>query len=142
MGMYLKHKKIKIEVTLDDGSKISLILGRSSSKSKISKFLELLELMEERMSFTSESLTEIAEKSTNMQKVIYLIYSQFIGRSFTLKELITAFTSLFNTPLKRNTAATYLSRLVEQGILNRSGSRGSYRYVVVPPSKRAINNLL
>ncbi len=135
----MRAKRIKIEVTLDDGSKITLSLPSFSSKAKISRFLELLELLEEKLSLTDESLVnDMLTKSSMMDKVIYLVYSQFIGQSFTLKDLIREFRSVYGIELKNNTAATYLSRLVEQGVLKRSGSRGSYIYTIVPPSRRPI----
>ena len=133
----MRTRKIKVEVTLDDGSKITLTLNSAVSKAKIQKFLDMIELMEERLSFTeNSSVNDLLEKSSVMEKVTYLVYSRFIGQTFSLKDLIREFESVYGFRLKKNVASTYLSRLVDQGILNRMGSRGSYKYVIIPPSRR------
>ena len=133
----MRSKKVKIEVVLDDGSKITLTLNSLASRDKISKFLDLLELMEERLASEERAFAEdIVDKSSLMEKVTYLVYSRFLEKPFTLKDLMSSFVEIFGLELKKSTAATYLSRLVSQGILRKMGSRGSYKYVVIPPSRR------
>lgn len=61
-------------------------------------------------------------------RIYELIRFEFGRASFDLNDLHRAYLLKYNDEIKKSTLATYLSRMVENGILERFGSRGRYRY--------------
>ncbi len=119
-------RKIKIETVLNDGSKISIIInGNDIGKAK--KFLNLLEALDMEEELVSYE-KEYNEDSTLYNRIYNLIRLEFGRSSFDLNDLYKAFILKYNEDIKKSTLATYLSRLVETGILERIGRRGKYRY--------------
>jgi len=133
----LAGRKTRIETTLEDGSKISIVIPGSDPE-KIKKFLKLLELIENdnkyiyEREFTSSSLYD---------KIYDLIRNEFGRASFSFNDLYRAFFLKYNMHIKKSTLSTYLSRLVESGILERLGKRGSYkyRYIEAPTQLSFVN---
>lgn len=117
-------RKTKIETTLEDGSKISIVIPGSDPE-KIRKFLKLLELIESDDKYVYEK--EPISPSL-YDKIYELIRNEFGRASFSFNDLYRAFFLKYNMHIKKSTLSTYLSRLVENGILERVGRRGSYRY--------------
>ncbi len=122
-------KRVRIETLLDDGTKILVSMNGSPDRRRISKFLDLLELMGAGSS-PEYNGSIVPESNSLMDRLVYVIRSNLIGRWFSINEVGKEFEKEFGVSLKKSTLATYLSRLSEQGILVRGGSRGSYKYTL------------
>lgn len=117
-------RKTKIETVLGDGSKISIVIN-GNDFSKIKKFLSLLEIIGKEEVVLN---IDTALSNTLYDKIYDLIKVEFGRASFDLNDLYRAYLLKYNEEIKKSTIATYLSRLVENGVLERIGSRGKYRY--------------
>lgn len=126
----METKKIRIETILDDGTKISVSLQSRPSREKISKFFDLLELMGAGFSQSLEQELEV-EHMTLLDRLVYIIKKNLFSKKFTINDIAVELEREFGYSMKRSTLATYLSRLVDQNILERNGSRGHYCYNLV-----------
>ncbi len=135
MVKFVAGRKTKIETVLSDGSKISIVIN-GSDFSKIKKFLAFLEMIDKE----DEYIDIDSSSSTSLYDKIYeLIKVEFGRASFDLGDVYRAYILKYNEDIKKSTLATYLSRLVEDGVLERFGSRGKYRYryvEVIDPRQR------
>jgi len=125
MVNFVAGRKTKIETVLGDGSKISIVIN-GNDFSKIKKFIALLEMLE-----NNDEMIELNPQTspTSIYDRIYdLVRFEFGRASFDLNDLHRAYLLKYNDEIKKSTLATYLSRMVENGILERFGSRGRYRY--------------
>jgi hypothetical protein len=116
-------KRIKLEVLMEDGTKIKLEIP-DGSKDKVENFLKLLELYKPR----NEDLFSDFNDDTLYFKIYNLIKNEFGIGVFTLGDLYTTYLLKFGEKIKKSTLSTYLSRLVENGMLVRYGKRGKYKF--------------
>lgn len=125
MKKFLAGGKTKIETVLDDGSKILIVINGSAPQ-KIMKFLKLLEELENDSYIDTTSNFSI---NTIYMKIYNLIRYEFGRAGFTLNDVYRAYLIKYNDDsVKKNTISTYLSRMVEEKILEREGKRGNYIY--------------
>ncbi len=118
-------KKIKIETILSDGSKVVVSLNSPINKKKLENFLMLINLLDSGSANLSEG--SLVTKSI-YEKVKYLVEKYFSNKVFTLSEFMRTYSEVYGGSLKKSTLSTYLSRLVDEGILLREGFRGNYHY--------------
>jgi len=117
-------KKIKLEVELEDGTKVKVEVPHGS-KDKIENFLRLLDL------YSSEDDEFNVFEDTIYQRFYNLIKKEFGFSTFSLSDLYSAYLLKYGEKIKKSTLSTYLSRLVEDGVLIRYGRRGKYKYKLI-----------
>ncbi len=122
-------KRVRVETILEDGTKIVVSMNGSPDRRKISKFLDLLELMGVGSSNGYDG-NPGPDSDTLIDRLSYLIRSNLIGRWFSINDVSKEFEKEFGISLKKSTLATYLSRLLDQGAILRNGKRGSYKYTI------------
>lgn len=115
----------KIEAETPDGRKITLKIEGSVSHEKARQLIDLLELLSSSFQDEGERLPE-----TIYDRVKLLVKKEFLGKWFNAHDLIIAYEETYGEPLGKTTAATYLARLVREGILERAGRRPYIRYRV------------
>lgn len=115
--------RVKLEVTLDDGSRITFIVNNSNYE-KIQSFLHFLKSMDVR----EESGDERIGDNTIYDRMYELIRDEFGRGMFSLDDVYKAYFLKYGEYIKKSTLSTYLTRLVNNGYLERTGSRGKYMY--------------
>ena len=116
-------KKIKLEVILEDGTKIKLEIP-NGSKDKVESFLKLIELYGP----DHENFSNEFNNDTLYFKIYNLIKNEFGLAVFSLGDLYTTYLLKYGEKIRKSTLSTYLSRLVENGMLVRYGRRGRYKF--------------
>lgn len=125
----MKYRKIRIETTLSDGSKVYFVVKGKPNMEQIRKFLNMIDLFDGDL----EQYPNSINLSSVYDKVKYLIETKFKSEAFTLSDFYKAYRQHFLEDLKKSTLATYLTRLVDEGILIREGFRGRYVYRYIQP---------
>lgn len=117
-------KKIKIETILSDGSKITMSFNGPVDRKKIENFLLLINSLD-----SSNKPVDMTSTNTSIyERVKYIVENYFSNRVFSLSDFLRTYNEIYNEFLKKSTLSTYLSRLVDEGILLREGYRGRYKY--------------
>ncbi len=126
--------RVKIEYFNHDvGSKITLIIDGGLPQNVITPLESFLlstlkqpesENIEEEFQPTTLELDALTKK----QKIELIIIKYFRNGAFTSKDVQELYKSAFEEEINLSTVSTNLSRLVEEGILLRSGPRLDRRY--------------
>jgi hypothetical protein len=138
-------KKIKIQLEDADGGKYDLALQGNISKTKIIKFIEVLDLLEiEGKDPDFENNTRFRDKDdfTSLgSKIWNLVEQKFPNTAFTSSDILELYEDEYQKPIKLSAIATYLSRYSERGKLSKSKKGKEWLYKVVKKQPTAEQQL-
>ena len=125
----LAVKRLRIEFYDDSGCRHTVSLEGPLTREKIARILDYTELMG---GVSSQSATQDPSQyaRTKLERVRDLVVHRLREATFSSHEVRTLYQQLYAEPIPLTTVATYLSRLVDRGLLYRSGSPGSWRYTL------------
>jgi len=123
----LVQRRIKIQFNDSDGGKYSILIDGNTSKDKILKIINLLDITEEDKAKNETTLTTYS-KETSIGKIYSLIENKFSLGYFTSNNLLEAYEDEFNIPIKLSTISTYLSRLEQKQLLSRQRTSSGWTY--------------
>ena len=100
------------------------------TREKVGKVLDYIELMGGVEGITPGA--NIIHKPTNncFDKLLSLVLTHFSDRSFLSKDVQKTYKSIYEDEVPLSTISTYLSRLVDRGVLTRDGSSFEWKYTV------------
>jgi hypothetical protein len=118
-------RKVKIEVTADDGNKLTVVFEGKINRNKLLQVLDFVELL--------GGMPELVEDKTlnslsKFDKLHNIVNSKFPIGWFTSQEIMISYEDTFSEPIGLSTVSTYLSRLTRRVFLVRSGSFVERRY--------------
>lgn len=119
------RKKVKIEFQDQKGVKYSLSIEGALSREKVMKMMDMMELIDgapEPFDHTPPDM------QTTFGRMITLIETSFSGKDFASADLAREYEDEYNEPIPLSTVATYLSRLVNRGLLKRQKFSNSWIY--------------
>jgi hypothetical protein len=138
-------KKIKIQLEDADGGKYDLALQGNISKTKIIKFIEVLDRLEiEGKDPDFENNTKFRDKDdfTSLgSKIWNLVEQKFPNTAFTSSDILELYEDEYQKPIKLSAIATYLSRYSERGKLSKSKKGKEWLYKVVKKQPTAEQQL-
>ncbi|MHA1409686.1 MAG: hypothetical protein ACTSQY_05185 [Candidatus Odinarchaeia archaeon] len=127
--------KVKIEFFNQEvGSKITLIIEGGLPQTIVDPLQKFLmnTIQQPKIEATEEEATEFntldLESLTKKQKIELIIIKYFRNGTFSSKDIQEMFRNVYNEEIILSTISTNLSRLVDEGILLRSGPRLNRRY--------------
>ena len=121
------QRRIKIQFNDNEGGKYSISIDGNTSKDKILKIINLLDITEEDKAKNETTLTTYS-KETSIGKIYSLIENKFSLGYFTSNNLLEAYEDEFNIPIKLSTISTYLSRLEQKQLLSRQRTSSGWTY--------------
>ncbi len=124
-GLALPRRRLRIEVDGGNGEKVSVTIEGSLPRRRLGELLDLLDLIGRG---TPDGQQGADTEMTKFEKLRLTIDRRFPGGWFTSQDAMIAYEDVFDEPLGLSTVSTYLSRLVDQDVLVKSGSPGMRRY--------------
>ena len=126
------RKKVKIEVTDEEGTKYSLALHGNVSQNKVARMMELLDLLGQGDHQSGE--TRAPDQSTTYGKILNLIQTVYSAKEFSSADIARDYEEQNAVSIPLSTVSTYLSRLADKGVLKRQkfGNSWVYRVAHVP----------
>ncbi|TMI18726.1 hypothetical protein E6H32_04685 [Candidatus Bathyarchaeota archaeon] len=112
----MRPRRLKMEFYDTDGVRHSIAIDGPVTKEKVSKILDMVELMS---GTPQASATALGLSPRKFDRLASMIMSQLRGRSFTSTEARKAFETTFKEKILLSTVSTYLTRLADRGILER-----------------------
>jgi len=120
------RKKVKVEITDEEGTTYSLALQGKFSQDKVMRMMELLDLLGQT---DHNILDNIApDKSTAYGRILNLIKSSYSAKEFSSADIAREYEDQHASPIPLSTVSTYLSRLADKGILKRQKFGNSWVY--------------
>jgi hypothetical protein len=126
-GATLAVKRLRIEFYDDSGCRHTISLEGPLTRDKIARILDYAELMGG-LSSPSTSHDTSQYTRTKFDRVRDLVVHGFRENTFSSDDVRRQYQQLYVQTIPLTTVATYLSRLVDRGLLHRSGSPGRWRY--------------
>src|SRR6266852_7443786 len=112
----MRPRRLKMEFYDTEGVRHSIAIDGPVKKEKVSKILDLVELMSGTPQASANALGLSPRK---FDRLAGTIMSQLRGRSFTSSEARKAFETAFEEKIPLSTVSTYLTRLADRGVLER-----------------------
>lgn len=137
-------KKIKIQLEDADGGKYDLALQGNISKTKIIKFIEVLDLLEiegKDPDFETSKFRDKDDFTSLGSKIWNLVEQKFPYTAFTSSDILELYEDEYQKPIKLSAIATYLSRYSERGKLSKSKKGKEWLYKVVKKQPKAEQRL-
>ncbi len=131
----MKPRRFKLEFYDNDGVRHSITVDGQVTREKVAKLLDLVEIM---------SGTPIASPSAlrlsphKFDRLASTIISQLKDGDFSSTDAKQAFESAFHEKIPLSTVATYLVRLVERGVLQRTETGQNVTYKVKSEEARSL----
>lgn len=122
------RKKVKVEITDEEGTTYSLALQGSFSHEKVMRMMELVDLLGQADHKTSNTLAP--DQSTTYGRMLTLIQSSYSTKEFSSADIARDYEDRHASPIPLSTVSTYLSRLADRGLLNRQKFGNSWVYRV------------
>jgi len=120
------RKKVKIEITDEEGTTYSLAVHGRFSQEKVLRVMELVDLLGQ--SDHNAAATLPPKDSTIYGRILKLIQASYPAKEFSSADIARDYEDLHATPIPLSTVSTYLARLAERGILNRQKFGNSWVY--------------
>ncbi len=123
----MRPRRLKMEFYDDEGVRHSIAIDGPVTKEKVSKILDLVELMS---GTPQASATALGLSPRKFDRLASTIMSQLKGRRFTSAEARKAFETAFKEKILLSTVSTYLTRLADRGVLERQQEKLGLTYCV------------
>ena len=123
------RKKIKLEFFDRAGTKHSVAIEGEFSVDKVSRLLEYAEIVA-----GSNAMVPLpaGAQQTKMNRLLDVINTRLVDRVFDSKQLWQAYKEIWGDDFSFGAVSTYLSRLVDRGTLERTGSSSHWLYKLKP----------
>ena len=123
------RKKVKVEITDDEGTTYSLAMQGRFSQEKIMRMMELVDLLGEANRNTSDAT--LPNESTTYGRLLKLIQTSYQAREFSSADIARDYEDSYTSPIPLSTVSTYLSRLADRSVLKRQKFGNSWVYQVL-----------
>mgnify|MGYP002153794604 CR=1 FL=1 len=123
-------KRVKIQFTDDHGTKHTVTVEGQITREKVSQLLDYVELMAGTVGRSSSERSLVSVPRNKFDRLMALVLGRFSGRIFSSKDVQREYEVVYNDRPALSTVSTYLSRLVDRGLVTRSGGPNEWRYAV------------
>ena len=134
----MKPRRFKLEFYDNDGVRHSITVDGQVTREKVSRLLDLVEIMSGTPVASASALRLSPHK---FDRLASTIISNLKDADFSSNEAKEAFESAFHEKIPISTVATYLVRLVERGILQRTETGQTVSYRVKSGQERPLLSL-
>jgi len=134
-------RKMRVEVFDEGGNRYSITFEGSVTRDKALRLLDLVELLGG-MPGANPTGQNTATEFSKFDKVRLLLERHFPIVWFSAKDVQTVFEQELKEPVSLSTVSTYLSRMVNRGMLAKSGTSGGRRYRVITPTSQSVLSLI
>ena len=129
----LTVKRVKVDFYDETGCRHTVSVEGPLTRDKIGKILDYAELMG---GLQSQPLPGPSTRygPTKLDRIRDLILNKLRPNVFSSDDVRNLYEEFYGEPIPLTTVATYLSRLVDRGLMRRSGSSGRWRYCLAEPA--------
>jgi hypothetical protein len=130
------RKKVKVEITDEEGTTYSLALQGKFSHEKVMRMIDLIDLLGQ-TDHNISSHSSPPNESTTYGRILKLIQSSYPAKQFSSADIARDYEESHGSPIPLSTVSTYLARQADRGILSREkfGNSWVYRVAHVPHSQ-------
>ncbi len=134
----VKPRRFKLEFYDDDGVRHAITVDGQITREKVGKLLDLVEVMAGTPRATASALSISPHK---FDRLASTIISSLKDKSFTAIDAKKAFETSFPEKIPISTVSTYLTRLTDRGVLDRTQIGRTVSYKVKSEEPRSVLSL-
>jgi len=124
-------RKMRFEVFDGEGNKYSISFEGSITRDKVLKILDMIELLGGAPSEINSSTLNVSNhENSKYIRVLTVIQKHFPISWFSSRDIQETYENEFGEPISLSTVATYLSRMVNRGVLIKTGTQNRLRYKI------------
>ena len=128
-------RKIRVEIFDRNGDRYTITFEGNVTREKALYLLDLVELLGGVSKVDSQTTCSALSK---IDKIYLVIERNFPIGFFSSKNIQSAYEKEFKEPISLSTVSTYLSRMVERGLLMKNGSYHNRRYNMMTKSSKVL----
>jgi len=117
-------KRIKLEFFDRSGAKHSLAIEGDFTIDKVNQLLEYAEIV----AGSNQHPVPLEGRESKMNRLMDVINTQLTDRSFDSRQIYQSYREAWGDDFTLGAVSTYLSRLVDRGMLERTGSAAHWFY--------------
>ncbi|GBC69457.1 hypothetical protein HRbin01_01155 [archaeon HR01] len=121
-GLVISRRRIKLELSNEDGDRITLMFEGRLNREKLLQLADFLELYGGGSDLSSQ------RQGNRLSKLMAVLEKHFPFSQFSTRDVVEAYRYEYREPIPVSTVSTYLSRLAERGFLERTGMGNMARY--------------
>ena len=129
-------RKMRVELFDSEGNKYTISFEGQITRDKALRLLDLVELLggmpESGTPSMGNNPSLLHNNLSKYDKVRVILQKHFPLTWFTSREIQTVYEQEFKEPISLSTVATYLSRMVNRGILIKTGASNRLKYRLEP----------
>ena len=134
----MKPRRFKLEFYDAEGVRHAITIDGQITREKVGKLLDLVEVMAGTPRATASALSVSPHK---FDRLASMIVSALKDRSFTATDAKKAFEISFPEKIPISTVSTYLTRLADRGVLDRTETGRAVSYKVRSEEPKSILSL-
>jgi hypothetical protein len=134
----VKPRRFKLEFYDDTGVRHAITIDGQITREKVSKLLDLVEVMAGAPRATASALSMSPYK---FDRLASTIISGLKDKSFTATDAKKAFETSFSEKIPISTVSTYLTRLADRGVLDRTETGRTVSYKVRSDEQKPVLSL-
>lgn len=123
-------KRIKLEFFDRTGVKHTIAIEGDVTPDKVNHLLEYAEIVAG--ASNQRGMVAPAPQDSKMNRLLDVINTRLVDRSFDSREILQSYRETWGDDIGLGAVSTYLSRLVDRGTLERSGSPSHWFYRLKP----------
>lgn len=123
-------RKMRVEVFDTTGNRYTITFEGNVTRDKAVRLLDLVELLGG-MPGVSQVDTNMPSNVAKYDKIRMIVEKNFPIIWFRSRDVQSVYKNEFNEPINLSTVSTYLSRMVDRGILTKSGAFNNRRYKIL-----------
>lgn len=124
-------RKMRVELLDSDGNRYTIAFEGQITRDKAVRLLDLVELLGGMPNDTNNAVPNLGAANNGFSKYdkVRLIVQRSLPLVwFSSKDVQATYEQEFKEPMSLSTAATYLSRLANKGVLAKTGASNSLKY--------------
>ena len=128
-------RKMRVELFDNEGNRYTIAFEGQITRDKAVRLLDLVELLGGMPGESSSSRiggTLLDNKVSKFEKVRSIVQKSFALIWFSSRDVQTVYENELKEPISLSTVSTYLSRMVNRGLLLRVGTSNNLKYKIGP----------
>lgn len=117
-------KRVRIEIADGSSEKVTITLEGHITRERVLRLMDIMQLLGTGQNEEESSQEDVSK----FDRVLILLQRKFPAGWFTSQDVMVAYEDLYDEPIGLSTVSTYLARLVERGMVSKSGGPTTRRY--------------
>ena len=131
-------RKVRVEVVSGSGDRYTITFEGHVTREKALRLLDLIELLGGMPGVHPELSGGEPSELSKFDKIRLIVERHFPLTWFSSREVQLAYEREFKESISLSTVSTYLSRMVDRGILVKAGAPNHRRYRMIPELARSL----